>query len=448
MVLETLAGIRHAHAPSRPLTLAVERLSDAYPLAVAAERTPGSRAVTQVIEELDHGADDLRRGVRELDRAGMMDAPLRATIVHAEERLRSAAQLVGRERGHVQAPGLPSTLVASAAEVRSAVVELAERGMGTGIAPVEQAIAGARLPGSRSQRELDQLEHVLEHGRPVPGSAQPVAGTGVGRNQTGELYGMQLVDGSGHRAAAVEKPRTAYPHQERLMWLMARKLGVDDVFAAVGRPRQDGSVAIERLPGTTLSELGVRDRQHLQRLAEQAVGRAHPRLDGFAHHKLARLKLQVAEVVDYLISNHDRRPDNVMFDATRGFGFIDGGMAGNGERLDPLRPILDDTYLGVGADRMLLDAETVRYVAARLDPDDLERLRRDAFAGASSEGLPDVQAGMLEFWSDGKLVSRRMRERLAHVLERGEIAWTPKPPRHDPAWRQPTGTAQATARMT
>ncbi|MCW2925541.1 MAG: hypothetical protein JWM98_2945 [Thermoleophilia bacterium] len=221
------------------------------------------------------------------------------------------------------------------------------------------------MPRTGGAAALDGLERVLATGVEV-GSRKALGAAG----QNGVMYRVLLADAAdaSKQVEAILRPGQAQAPQEVFGWRIARALGVDHMFPAASM--RDGGAAVQVVPGVEARAAGFSAIDQLRSELERGYRLSHPGIDAATQ---ARVDVELARVVDYVVANSDRHGGNAMYDAGTGpMHLIDIGNMGLAGP-DKLRPIFRD--FGAG-DRLPIDLHprTVEVVRRNLTPEVLAGL--------------------------------------------------------------------------
>lgn len=324
--------------------------------------------------------------------------------------------VVAAARNSVPASAAPATVDGAAAVLSTPATRV------TG--PVADALAAGRLLRTGSDDALDQLEGVLLLGR-----IDDTHRTTIGAGMNGTITSVHIHDPLSPSAPpmlAVEKSASAQAAQEELGWRLARAMGIDYLVAAAMR-RADGTARIVFKPGESLSTIGIRDADQLERvLSVHYVDHADALgLTADEAAQAARIDRQMLQVFDYLLANIDRHSGNARYDAVSGaVSFVDSGHAARGALAvnggTTLEPALRNFQAGLGGGTVELDTEVVELLRARLTP---ARIRGIHAAVYDAKGIAGPEYGS---YGERFLVHTRadsFREgivaRFQHVLDHG-----------------------------
>lgn len=293
-----------------------------------------------------------------------------------------------------------------------------------------EASGNVRLLHGRSGQTLDALERQLATGRVVSGSERAlVPKSQEGVNGTMQTKLLESPDGSA-AIRAIERPPAKDGLEEIFAWQLARKLGIDHLFAGAaqrsGAPA--GTAMVEHVPGNTFKLQETSDRS-IHGLLRANYDLTHPGLPSATREKLATIDQQLLQFFDYLTANFDRHGGNVLADrATGAVHYIDQGAIAWGESLNPLRPTMKPESLnGIGgAGTIRLDPETVEVIRQRLTPDDLRELHNIVKTRVESgpprtmkERVGPLQDALVRSsWYEDNMVMRRN-----HALRSGTLTY-------------------------
>lgn len=228
---------------------------------------------------------------------------------------------------------------------------------------------GRALPESRSAADIGRLTQILRSAgddleiiaRTRPGVGGTLAISRIADSATGAVH--EIVTKSSQGAAEVAGSA------------LAQILGIDHLVPVAVQHGTDGARML-RMPGIEAEAAAVRGADMLVVLRRARLARVAPHLDSQVRGRVARMEIELAQSLDYLLANGDRHARNVLVDTASGHvSFIDFGASGDSRlaaRYVPgggtLVPKLDETFQGAGR-RVALSADTLEWIRSRLSDD-------------------------------------------------------------------------------